>query len=58
MHMFLAEDCVLSSKQKLDESEIVDIANIVFNDAVKMALDNSIKCNSSISGILRVKCIK
>lgn len=54
MHIFLAEDCVKVSAQKLDETEELEVMVVPFQKAIDMVMDNEICCNSSANGILKV----
>lgn len=52
MYLYLAKDCIKISEQKLDETEVVDIIEMDFKEALEKVENNEIEANSSISAIL------
>ena len=56
MYIYLAKNCVQTSKQDLDETEKIEELSfrcIPFKRAINMAVSNEICANSSISALLR-----
>lgn len=52
--LYLAQNSTKASEQSLDESEDIEVLIVPFNEAVEMCMNNTIRVNSSISGIFRV----
>ena len=55
MHLFLAQDCVQTGKQKLDEYESLELIRVPLDEAVAMVMDNRICANSSAHAILKTE---
>ena len=55
MHLFLAQDCVQTGKQKLDEFESLELIRVPLDEAVAMVMDNRICANSSAHAILKTE---
>ena len=53
MHIYLAKNCRKVAEQKLDSTEELEVLVIPMAEAIKMVMQNEIKCNSSAHGILR-----
>ena len=58
MHLFLAENCIKTSEQKLDDTESIELIKIPFNKAVDMVMNGEIVSNSSAHLILKVARLK
>lgn len=58
MHLFLAENCIKTSEQKLDDTESIELLKIPFNKAVDMVMNGEIVSNSSAHLILKVARLK
>lgn len=53
-HLFFARNCVKVADQKLDESEIIEVLKIPFDNAIAMVMNNDILGSSTAHGILKV----
>ena len=58
MYLYIAEDCVKVSNQKLDNTESIEVMEVTLDEAVQMVMDGRIKANSSAHAILRVWMMK
>lgn len=58
MHLFLAQNCVETSEQKLDDTESIDLLKIPFNKAVDMVMSGENIANSTAHLILKVARLK
>ena len=58
IHLFLAENCVKKSEQKLDDTESIELIKIPFNNAIDMVMDGEIVSNSTAHLILKVARLK
>ena len=58
MHLFLAENCIKTSEQKLDDTESIELLKIPFNNAIDMVMSGEIVSNSSTHLILKVARLK
>ena len=58
MHLFLAQNCVKTSEQKLDDTESIELLKIPFNKAVDMVMNGKIVSNSTAHLILKVARLK
>ena len=54
MHIFLAEDCIRVSEQKLDKTEDIEVMVVKIEDAIDMVMKNEILYNTSSYGILKI----
>lgn len=52
MYLYLAKDCIKVQEQNLDETEVVEIVEMNFDDAIEKVMNNDIEAESSISAIL------
>lgn len=58
MYIYMAEDCVKVSAQKLDYGEDIEVMAVELEKAVEMIMNNEIICSSSIGAILKVERMK
>lgn len=58
MHLFLAENCIKTSEQKLDDTESIELIKIPFNNAINMVMSGEIVSNSTAHLILKVARLK
>ena len=54
MHLFLAKDCVQTSRQHLDVNEHLTVTEVYLDSAVDMVMNGSISANSTAHLILKV----
>ena len=54
MHLFLAKDCVQTSRQHLDANEHLTVTEVYLDTAVGMVMNGSISANSTAHLILKV----
>ncbi len=54
MHLFLAKDCVQTSRQHLDANEHLTVTEVYLDTAVGMVMNGSINANSTAHLILKV----
>lgn len=54
MHLFLAKDCVQTSRQHLDANEHLTVTEVYLDTAVGMVMNESINANSTAHLILKV----
>jgi len=54
MHLFLAKDCVQTSRQHLDANEHLTVTEVYLDTAVGMVMNGSISANSTAHLILKI----
>lgn len=55
--IYLAQDAKKVSEQSLDKTEDIEVLKVSLSEAVEMCLNNQIRVNSSVSGILKASKI-